>query len=332
MFKIDNKIKQEALNFSTLQNCLKMTEGKFEPIFDSFIEEYKGIESSPILDYLDLYGNYFKINQNELNHEYALASAQFSKLKESDEIIKRGTSDYPDMLESTEKSPRFLYIRGRKSLLYELRKVSLVGSRNATDKAKYNTARLAQKLGKNGITVVSGLAKGIDVSAHKAALDLSLDTIAVIGTHLNQYYPAENKEVQLEIEKKGLVVSQFSPASKTQRWFFPMRNRVMSALSLATIVMEAGETSGSLIQADYALKQGRLVLLPESALENKHITWPEKFVRKGAKVMHNPSDALKILAESSFFKGEFDIDEELELIPLDFSLDIVSEEGRDRLA
>src|SRR5699024_5458385 len=106
MFKIDNKIKQEALNFSTLQNCLKMTEGKFEPIFDSFIEEYKGIESSPILDYLDLYGNYFKINQNKLNHEYALASAQFSKLKESDEIIKRGTSDYPDMLESTEKSPR----------------------------------------------------------------------------------------------------------------------------------------------------------------------------------------------------------------------------------
>ena len=147
MFKIDNKIKQEALNFSTLQNCLKMTEGKFEPIFDSFIEEYKGIESSPILDYLDLYGNYFKINQNELNHEYALASAQFSKLKESDEIIKRGTSDYPDMLESTEKSPRFLYIRGRKSLLYELRKVSLVGSRNATNKANYNTARLAQKLG-----------------------------------------------------------------------------------------------------------------------------------------------------------------------------------------
>ena len=106
----------------------------------------------------------------------------------------------------------------------------------------------------------------------------------------------------------------------------------MSALSLATIVMEAGETSGSLIQADYALKQGRLVLLPESALENKHITWPEKFVKKGAKVMHNPSDALKILAESSFFKGEFNIDEELELIPLDFSLDIVSEKGRDRLA
>ncbi|MGS4844665.1 DNA-processing protein DprA [Streptococcus sp. W151] len=332
MFKIDNKIKQEALNFSTLQNCLKMTEGKFEPIFDSFIEKYKGIESSPVLDYLDLYSTYFKIKQDQLNNEYAFTYAQFSKLKETDEIIKRGTGDYPDMLASTEKSPRFLYIRGRKSLLYELRKVSLVGSRNATVKAKYNTARLAQKLGKNGITVVSGLAKGIDVSAHKAALDLSLDTIAVIGTHLNQYYPAENKEVQLEIEKHGLVVSQFSPASKTQRWFFPMRNRVMSALSLATIVMEAGETSGSLIQAEYALKQGRLVLLPESALENKNITWPEKFVKKGAKVMHNPSDALKILADSRFFQGEFDIDEDLELIPLDFSLDIVSEEGRDRLA
>ena len=93
MFKIDNKIKQEALNFSTLQNCLKMTEGKFEPIFDSFIEEYKGKESSPILDYLDLYSAYFKINQDQLNHEYAFAFSQFSKLKEADEIRKRGTSD-----------------------------------------------------------------------------------------------------------------------------------------------------------------------------------------------------------------------------------------------
>ncbi|AZQ41956.1 DNA-processing protein DprA [Streptococcus periodonticum] len=334
MFKIDNKIKQEALNFSTLQNCLKMTESKFEPIFDSFVKEYIGKESVSIIDELELYCSYFKINRERLNHEYIVAYNQFTKLKETDEIIKRGTSDYPEMLESTEKSPKFLYIRGRKSLLYELRKVSLVGSRNATEKAKYDTARLAQKLGKNGITVISGLAKGIDVSAHKAVLDLSLNTIAVIGTHLNQYYPAENKEVQLEIEKKGLVVSQFSPASKTQRWFFPMRNRVMSALSLATIVMEAGETSGSLIQADYALKQGRLVLLPESALENENIAWPRKFVNKGAKVMHNPSDALRILAESSLFQGELELEQEFEedLPLLDFSLDIISGEGRDRLA
>lgn len=306
MFKIDTPIKQEALNFAVLMNCLKVTEPKFDPLFESFLSETK--VAGAILDNLGLYSQYFKLDAGLLTREYTLAMSQFSKLKETDEIIKRGTSDYPDMLATTEKAPRFLYIRGRKSLLYETRKVSLVGSRNASDRAKDNTARLARKLGKSGITVISGLAKGIDVTAHQAVLELGLNTIAVIGTHLNQYYPSENKDVQLQIEKQGLVVSQFSPAAKTQRWFFPMRNRVMSALSLATVVMEAGETSGSLIQADYALQQGRLVLLPESALKNENISWPDKFVKKGAKVMKNPNDALNILAESQLFKGQLDID------------------------
>ena len=90
--------------------------------------------------------------------------------------------------------------------------------------------RLARALGQNGITVVSGLAKGIDVSAHMAALKSGYNTIAVIGTNLNQYYPAENKEVQQMIEEKGLVVSQFSPANKTERWFFPLRNGTMSRI------------------------------------------------------------------------------------------------------
>lgn len=306
MFKIDTPIKQEALNFAVMLNCLKVTEPKFDPLFESFLSETK--TTVAIIEDIELYSDYFKVDKDLLKREYSLALSQFSKLKETDEIIKRGTSDYPEMLVTTEKAPRFLYIRGRKSLLYETRKVSLVGSRNASDRAKYNTKRLAQKLGKNGITVISGLAKGIDVTAHQAVLELGLNTIAVIGTHLNQYYPSENKDVQLQIEKQGLVVSQFSPAAKTQRWFFPMRNRVMSALSLATVVMEAGETSGSLIQADYALQQGRLVLLPESALKNEHISWPEKFVKKGAKVMKNPSEALTILAESQLFKGQLDVE------------------------
>ncbi|MGX4712732.1 DNA-processing protein DprA [Streptococcus cristatus] len=306
MFKIDTRIKQEALNFAVLMNCLKVTEPKFDPLFESFLFETKA--TGAIIENLELYSRYFKVDEVLLTREYTLALSQFSKLKETDEIIKRGTSDYPEMLATTEKAPRFLYIRGRKSLLYETRKVSLVGARNASDRAKYNTTRLAQKLGKNGITVISGLAKGIDVTAHRAVLDLGLNTIAVIGTHLNQYYPSENKAVQLQIEKQGLVVSQFSPAAKTQRWFFPMRNRVMSALSLATVVMEAGETSGSLIQADYALQQGRLVLLPESALKNESISWPEKLVKKGAKVMTNPSEALSILAESQLFKGKLDVE------------------------
>ena len=140
------------------------------------------------------------------------------------------------------------------------------------------------------------------MTAHVAALQSSYNTIAVIGTNLNQYYPTENKKVQQEIEKRGLIVSQFSPASKTQRWFFPLRNGVMSGLSLATVIMEAGETSGALKQADFALKQGRQILIPETALKMEQITWPAKYVQRGAQVVKSPTDVLKILADNNIFK------------------------------
>ena len=184
----------------------------------------------------------------------------------------------------------------------------MVGARNVSEKAKDNTRNRAITLGQNGITVVSRLAKGIDVSAHLAALQNGYNTIAVNGKHLNQYYPSENKEVQLEIEKRGLVVSQFSPANKTQRWFFPLRNGVMSGLSLATIIMEASETSGALKQADFALKQERQVLIKASVLRMEQITWPEKYVQRGAQVVNRPSDILEILGNNCFLKSELRVE------------------------
>lgn len=314
MFVFDTKEKQEALNYATLMNVLNFTEHKLEPLFEKFSQTNN--VSIP-LDELEISGKYvefFKVDSSKLFDEYYKAQKAFSLLRDTDEIIKRGSQDYPVLLQQTEQAPRFLYIRGKKSLLCEKRTVALVGSRQATDKAKENTRRLAEALGKNGITVVSGLAKGIDVTAHKAALNHGFNTIAVIGTNLNQYYPKENKSVQQEIEKKGLVISQFSPASKTQRWFFPLRNGVMSGLSLATVIMEAGETSGALKQADFALKQGRQILIPESALNMPQITWPAKYVKKGAKVVNTPIDVLRILADNNIFRlknGEVSIQQTL---------------------
>lgn len=302
MFQLDTKNKVEALNFATLMNALSITEQRLDPLFSSFSESVdvtkRLIDSSVIKKYVD----FFSVDKLQLMKEFELAERAFSQLKETDEIIKRGDQDYPPLLEATEQAPRFLYIRGKKSLLFEKRTVALVGSRQASDKAKDNTKRLTASLGNNGITIVSGLAKGIDVTAHVEALNRGFNTIAVIGTNLNQYYPAENKEVQRKIEEKGLVVSQFSPANKTERWFFPLRNGVMSGLSLATVIMEAGETSGALKQADFALKQGREVLIPRSALEIKTISWPAKYVEKGAKVVTSPKDVLVKLAESNIFK------------------------------
>lgn len=304
MFKFDTKAKIEALNYSTLMNVLDYTEKRLEPLFDDFAKVNKVDEPMDKMEVCQKYAEFFEIDPLFLMDEYKKAYRAFLTLKEDDEIIKRGSYDYPPLLAKTKEAPRFLYIRGKKSLLFEERTVALVGSRQASENARANTRRLADALGKNGITIVSGLAKGIDVSAHVEALKMGFNTIAVIGTNLNQYYPTENKEVQLEIERKGLVVSQFSPASKTQRWFFPLRNGVMSGLSLATVIMEAGETSGALKQADFALKQGRQILIPESALRIEAISWPKKYVERGATVVQKPSDVLEILADNNIFKIE----------------------------
>lgn len=301
MFIFDTKTKQEALNYATLMNVLGYTEHKLEPLFD---ELSKLIPVNIPIDNTEVckeYAVFFHINKDELLKEYNIAYKAFSGLKQNDEIIKRGSPDYPPLLEETEQAPRFLYIRGKKALLFEKRTVALVGSRQASDNAKKNTKRLAEALGKNGITIISGLAKGIDITAHSAALQCGYNTIAVIGTNLNQYYPSENKNVQLEIEKKGLVVSQFSPANRTQRWFFPLRNGVMSGLSLATVIMEAGETSGALKQADFAYKQGRQIIIPVNVLNNPAITWPQKYVQNGAAVVEKPLDVLKVLSENNVF-------------------------------
>ena len=298
-FAIDTKVKNEALNFATLINSLGYTENKLDPLFSEFAKEHD--VSIPIPEKIKDYTEYYDISKDRLLRDYQTAKASFSCLKEKDEIIKRGSSDYPKLLLKTKQAPRFLYIRGKKSLLFETRTVALVGSRQASIPSRENTRRLAIALGRNGITVVSGLAKGIDVTAHKAALSNGFNTIAVIGTNLNQYYPIENKEVQLEIEERGLVISQFSPATKTERWFFPLRNGVMSGLSLATVIMEAGETSGALKQADFALKQGRQVIIPQKALEISTITWPRRFVEKGAITASNPAEVLRVLADNNIF-------------------------------
>lgn len=295
MFRINTPIRQEALNFSALMLSLNITEKKLSPIFDNLSQSLD--ISSAITDDLIGWSTAFNIDESILLSNYETAKQEFCRLHESDEIIKIGDTEYPPLLSETEEAPRFLYLRGDFSLLHDTRTIALVGSRNASDKGKENTRRVAVTLGHNGIIVVSGLARGIDVTAHKTALENGYRTVAVIGTNLNQYYPSENRDIQIEIEKKGLVISQFSPALKTERWFFPLRNGVMSGLSRATVIMEAGETSGALTQATYAAKQGRLVLIPQNVFSDPSISWPHSLVRKGAIVVRTPKEIISTLSE-----------------------------------
>ncbi len=309
-FKIDTPTKQEALNFSAIMNLLNCSEKKLSPSFEK-LSKLVDIQS-PIPDCLDIWSDFFKFNHEEILASYNKAKTEFVKLKADDEIIKLGDAEYPDMLARTEEAPRFLYLRGDKSLLLDDRTVALVGSRQASEEGKRNTERVVDILGRNGIIIVSGLARGIDVTAHIAAIKNNFKTIAVIGTHLNQYYPSENREVQLEIEKKGLIVSQFSPSTKTERWFFPLRNGVMSGMSQATVIMEAGETSGALKQATFALKQKHLVLIPQNIFKIPGITWPAKFEKKGAIKVNSPKDIIKELSKRNVYKIEKEIELDLD--------------------
>jgi DNA processing protein len=227
----------------------------------------------------------------------------FKTLDDYDLVVQRGESLYPKRLNKVNGAPHFLFLRGEPLLLNEP-VISVVGSRKASEEGINRARRLARLLSERRIIVASGLARGIDKAAHHGTYDAGKPTIAVIGTPLNKVYPKEHEAIQNYIGQKGLVVSQFAPGTPVQRWNFPMRNATMSGISIATIVVEAGETSGALIQAREALKQGREVFIPQSALDNPKLSWPKKFVYElGANKFTTIDDLMEQLQKKNLIQS-----------------------------
>lgn len=198
-----------------------------------------------------------------------------------------GEADYPTNLLDARYPVPLLYYMGAWDLIFSP-SVAVVGTRNPTQEGIKRTQKLVKELVKEGYTIISGLAKGIDTVAHETAIACGGKTIAVIGTSINEHYPKENKALQEQIARQHLLISQvpFIRYSKQNyqlnRFFFPERNKTMSALSLGTIIVEAGETSGSLIQATAALEQHRGLFILDSCFLNEELTWPSKYLAKGA--------------------------------------------------
>lgn len=195
--------------------------------------------------------------------------------------------DFPQKLFDATHAIPFLYYAGLWDLMYAP-SVAVVGTRNPSSEGISRTQKLVQHLVSDGYTIVSGLASGIDTAAHEATISLGGSAIAVIGTPMTQYYPQQNELLQKKIAQEHLLISQvpFIKCSKQDpklnRFFFPERNKTMSAISKATVIVEAGETSGTLIQAREALKQNRKLFILDSCFQNKALTWPEYFQKKGA--------------------------------------------------
>ncbi|GAB3288684.1 DNA-processing protein DprA [Parahaliea aestuarii] len=212
-------------------------------------------------------------------------------------IRVHGAAEYPGGLRDARHPVELLYYQGWWDLI-ESPCVAVVGSREASPEGLRRAKKVAALLARADYTVVSGLAAGIDTAAHESALAENGRTIAVIGTPLSHSYPAANKALQQMIRDQFLLVSQvpFVRYSKqgphVNRLFFPERNKVMSALTQATIIVEAGETSGTLVQAKAAIEQGRKLLIMDSCFRNPNITWPERFASEGA---HRISDFDQIL-------------------------------------
>jgi len=167
--------------------------------------------------------------------------------------------DYPARLRAIHQAPPVLFARG--TLIQDDAAVSVVGSRTASSRGMAIAAGVARELAARGVTVLGGLALGIDTAAHRAALEAGGRTVCVIGTGLDRAYPAGNQDLQEEIAARGLVLSQFWPGAPPQRHNFLMRNATMSGYGLATVVVEAGEHSGSRAQARIAVEHGRPVIL-----------------------------------------------------------------------
>ena len=201
-----------------------------------------------------------------------------------------GSPDWPAELKELPDPPEALWLRGQVELLGTRPRVALVGSRAATPYGRDQAARFARALARRGVCVVSGLARGIDGAAHRAALDARGSTIALLGSGVDRPWPTG--ALTRAMTQEGLLVSEFPPGQDPRRHHFPLRNRLISALSAAVLVVEAAEHSGSLITARWALDQGREVFALPGRVDHPMARGTLSLLRQGATPVGSPEQLL----------------------------------------
>lgn len=207
-------------------------------------------------------------------------------------IIKYTDDDYPENLRQIEDSPILLYVKG--SLVKEDKyAVAMVGSRNMTPYGKKITEAIASELASYGLTIVSGMARGIDAVSHISALKAGGRSIAVLGSGLDNPYPPENMKLFESLSNNGCVISEFPLGTPPNKENFPKRNRLISGLSLGVIVVEAAINSGSLITANYALEQNREVFAIPGNISSRNSEGTNALIKKGAKLVQKVDDILE---------------------------------------
>ena len=221
--------------------------------------------------------------------------AQLGRLaKAGAHVLTWDDSDYPPNLRQVFNAPPVLYVRGRIETRDEWA-VAIVGTRRASVYGKEATRMMASGLALAGVTIVSGMARGIDTVAHRTCLDAGGRTIAVLGCGVDVVYPHENARLVTEIVERGAVVSEYALGTRPEASNFPPRNRIISGLALGTVVAEAGMSSGARITADFAAEQGRDVFAVPGNIFNRGSQGTNQLIQQGAKLVCNVTDILEEL-------------------------------------
>ncbi|KGX88460.1 DNA-processing protein DprA [Pontibacillus litoralis] len=211
---------------------------------------------------------------------------------QTQQLISMFDPHFPSSLRHIPDPPFVLYIRGHINLLHNI-SLSVVGTRKPSKRAYPNMKHILQPVIENKCVIVSGLALGIDTYAHKLAIETGGKTIGVLAFGFNHCYPLENHYLMQEMSEDHLLLSEYPPNTRPQKWHFPERNRIISGISFATFVVEAKERSGSLITADQALDQGKEVYAMPGDVSSILSVGCHKLIQQGAKLVQNTRDIME---------------------------------------
>jgi len=276
-----------AIKLSQINNLGQIT---LKRLVDEF-GNYKNIVNASIDELIEKGGVKKEIAKNIVNVRNDLYLKEIEKIikKERVKLLLYGTDEYPESLSNIYYTPCVLYYKGEYKK-EDYNAIAIVGSRVAINYSKKVTEEIVSELAARRVTIVSGLARGIDTIAHWTAIKNKGRTIAVLGSGLNCIYPPENKRLAEEIAEKGMLISEYPLNIKASAKNFPFRNRIISALSLATIVMQAAVKSGALITAYFALEQGKEVFALPYEITSKYGKGCNELIKRGAYLFENIID------------------------------------------
>ncbi|SDY91879.1 DNA-processing protein DprA [Tindallia californiensis] len=225
---------------------------------------------------------------------------RIANLRSQCQIITIFDDGYPALLKNIYDPPFVLYVRG--NLRSDIPLIAMVGARKASSYGKWAAREFSQRLVENGIGVISGLAYGIDALSHEGALEGGGYTIGILGCGIDYIYPASNSKIYERVIRTGAIISEYPPGFSPQKHYFPARNRIISGISNGVFIIEAGEKSGSLITADFAMEQGKEVYALPGHITHALSSGTNQLIQDGAKMVLKPEDIIDELESKQLLK------------------------------